>query len=126
MYGESSRSDAVGRLLDALAEDATGRGVPAPVADEARRVAAGRFRAARRPSRPRVEAYFWGVIRRRALRGGASAMRQWLLMTSFVEELTAAGHAPSRVYEELRRVYGGMVEPCLLEAFRPGSSAHAA
>ena len=126
MYGESSRSDAVGRLLDTLAEDATGRGVPAPVADEARRVAAGRFRAACRPSRPRVEAYFWGVIRRRALRGGASSMRQWLLMTSFVEELTAAGHAPSRVYEELRRVYGGMVEPGLLEAFRPGSSAHAA
>ena len=126
MYGESGRSCGIGRLLEALTEDATGRGAPAPVADEARRAAAERFRGAARPSRPRVEAYFWGVIRRRALRGGAPAMRQRLLLTSFVEELTAAGHAPSRVYEELQRVYGGMVDPSLLEAFRPGSRAHAA
>lgn len=126
MYGEGGRSCGIGRLLEALAEDATGKGAPAPVAEEARRAAAARFRGPVRPSRSRVEAYYWGVIRRRALRGGAPAMRQRLLLTSFVEELTSAGHTPSRVYEELRRVYGGTVDPVLLDAFRPGSSAHAA
>jgi hypothetical protein len=126
MYGESGRSCGIGPLLEALTGDATRKGAPAPVAEEARRAAAARFRGPARPTRSRVEAYYWGVIRRRALSGGAPAMRQRLLLTSFVEELTAAGHTPSRAYDELRRVYGGMVDPSLLESFRPGSSAHAA
>lgn len=126
MHRDDERSGGTSRILELLVEGATGSGVPAPVADEARRAAAKTFRAVSGPSRTRVEAYFWGVITRRALRGCAPSVRQRLLVTSFVEELTAAGHAPSRVYEELRRVYGGTVEPGLLEAFDPGSSAHAA
>ena len=126
MYGESDHPGAIGELMRTLAADATASGVPGPVADEARQAVARRFRDAQRLSAPRAEAYFWGVIRRRALSGGVPVMRQQLLLTSFVEELTAAGHAPSRVYEELRRVYGGAVDPVLLDAFRPGSSAHAA
>jgi hypothetical protein len=126
MYGQHGRSCGTVRLLDSLTLDAAAGGVPVSVADEARRAAEQRFHAAGRPSPARVTAYFWGVIRRRALRGGAPIMRERLLVTSFVEELTVAGHAPSRVYEELLLAYGDSVDPTLLDAFRPGSPAHAA
>jgi hypothetical protein len=73
--------------------------------------------------RARAEAYFWGVVRRRALSGDAPAVRERLMVTSLAGELAYAGHTPARVFEELVRVYGPFVDARLIEQFRPRSEA---
>lgn len=95
--------------LEVLLLTAIEAGVPSDVADEARRVTARAFglngRGARAATR-RAEHYFWGVIRRRALRGGAPGVTQKLVIASLAQELTAAGHAPEAVLAEVERLHG--------------------
>jgi hypothetical protein len=113
-------------LLEALSAGSADRGVPPDVVDEARHACARRFGDAASARVLRVEAYWWGVVRRHVLRGGVPALRDRLLVASFAEELTAAGHSPADVYEEITRVYGGVADADLLEEYRPRRPAHAA
>jgi hypothetical protein len=76
-----SRGSEIGENADdvlekvAVAAQATW-GVPAWLADEARVVTARHFHVGLAQTRDvpprRLEAYFWGVVRRRAFRGGAA------------------------------------------------------
>lgn len=84
-------------------------GTPEPVAAEALRVTRTRF-----PGRgasdgalsARSEAYFWGVIRRRALEGAAPAIGRRLVIASLERELEEAGHPPEAIRREVARLYG--------------------
>jgi hypothetical protein len=53
-----------------------------------------------------VEAYFWGVVRRRALQGAAPAVTRRLVIDSLERELREAGHTPDAIRSELTRLYG--------------------
>lgn len=112
----------VKRAARSIEQEAVARGVPAAVASDARRAVERRFGGGAY-ARARLEAYFWGVVRSRALRGEASRVRQWLVAGSFVDEMRAAGHSPERAYEELRRACAGMVDATVIEAFAPASVA---
>ena len=103
---ERTSSIREGAPLAGLVATAVRAGAPLPVAEEARRATAVRFARGGRRSATRTEAYFWGVVRRQALRGGAPAITRALLMTSLAAELTDAGHAPEAVLLEVARVYG--------------------
>jgi hypothetical protein len=119
MYATRHHAPA-GAELAGLVERALFDGVPARVAEEARRAAAAKFGAAgSRGVSHRAEAYFWGVVRHRALRGAAPSVRDRLLVTSLVEELREAGHGPVEVHAELERVYGDAVDRALIETYRP-------
>ena len=106
---ERTHSSRPGAEFDRLVATAARAGAPASVAEEARRVTAARFAAATRDgsSTGRAEAYFWGVVRRRALRGDAPAIARSLLVTSLAADLADAGHTPDAVAREVARVYGG-------------------
>jgi hypothetical protein len=87
-------------FLDALVRSALALGTPAQVAEEARRVTAQRFRCAESQAKAelrRAEAYFWGVVRRRALRGRAPAIARLIVAASLASELAEAGHAPEAI-----------------------------
>jgi hypothetical protein len=104
---ESDRSRHHERLFDDLVASAVCAGAPAPVAEVARRATAARFSGtAPARSTARVHAYFWGVVRRRALAGEAPCLAQSLLIASLAAELTEAGHAPDVIRREVARVYG--------------------
>ena len=99
-----------GRPLPAsLVSRAIAAGAPEPVAAEAMRTTRARF--PRRgegegPMSARAEAYFWGVIRRRALQGAAPAVTRLLVIASLERELREAGHTPDAIRSEVARVHG--------------------
>ena len=96
-------------LLCDLAERALAAGTPRAVADEAVHATSARFpRRSKgdRVSRGRIEAYFWGVVRRRALQGAAPALSRRLVIESLEHELREAGHTPEAIRRELTRLYG--------------------
>lgn len=106
--GESARAQ-----VDALTADAVGRaGIPVSAA----RQAAGatlRWLDREAPAdtehgRRRVSAYFWGVVRRRALAGGRglTAHRVRCVADALAADMLAAGHDPSAVAAELAPVVG--------------------
>jgi hypothetical protein len=81
--------------LEALVAAARSVGAPEEVAVEARRATMARFvpeGGFGRMASPRVESYFWGVIRRRALKGGAPAVARLIVAASLAAELEEAGH----------------------------------
>jgi hypothetical protein len=95
--------------LAILVARAVAAGAPESVASDAMRATRIRFpRGASGDGRSaaRVEAYFWGVIRRRALQGGAPAMTRLLVIASLERELREAGHTPEAIRRELERVHG--------------------
>lgn len=82
-------------VLTRAASAAIGRGVPAAVAGKASRVALARASAAAEPwAAARIEAYYWGVLRRLILRGGeaTAAARQRLLAAS-IDPVAARGES---------------------------------
>jgi hypothetical protein len=86
--------------LQRLVAHATSAGAPQRVAEEARQVTAARFLADGVPRQiaiPRLESYFWGVVRRRALAGGAPAIARLIVAASLAAELGEAGHSPESV-----------------------------
>jgi hypothetical protein len=86
--------------LERLVTRATCAGAPQRVADEARQVTAARFLPediARQVALPRMESYFWGVVRRRALAGGAPAIARLIVAASLAAELGEAGHSSESV-----------------------------
>jgi hypothetical protein len=88
-------SSAIDATLERLVATATAAGAPPRVAEEARSVTNARFlaeSASRRIEPPRLESYFWGVVRRRALSGGAPAIARLLVAASLAAELREAGH----------------------------------
>lgn len=95
--------------LERLAGHALAAGAPRAVVSEAVAITAARFpRRAEggRAPRARVEAYFWGVVRRSALRGAAPAVTRRLVIDSLERELREAGHTPEAIRRELTRLYG--------------------
>jgi hypothetical protein len=90
-------------VLDRLVRSAVCAGTPEQVADEARRVTAARrgARGTTSAERARTEAYFWGVIRRRALTGAAPAIVRIMVAASLASELREAGHAPEAIARAL-------------------------
>lgn len=107
-------------MLEDLALRAAESGVPEGVVVEAREAVRAKFSAGvgARESQ-RLEAYFWGVVRRRALRGAAPRLGDTLVLASLAEELRGAGFGTSEVYAELRRVYGGRIDAALVDVYRP-------
>jgi hypothetical protein len=96
-------------LLGALATSALAAGTPRAVAAEAVRATSARFprrSGSERATRARIESYFWGVIRRRALEGAAPAVSRRLVIASLERELLEAGHTPEAIRCELARLYG--------------------
>jgi hypothetical protein len=96
-------------VLGRLAERALAAGAPQAVVNEAVTVTAARFprrSEAGRVPRSRVEAYFWGVVRRRALQGAAPTLSRRLVIASLERELREAGHTPEAIRRELTRLYG--------------------
>ena len=99
--------------VDGLARVAVAhRGVPQSTARHAAEVTA---RWARREAlterdadRRRVDAYFWGVVRRRALAGepGHASYRSRCVADTLAADMLAAGHDPERVVAELSGVVG--------------------
>lgn len=104
-----------GATLRAIEERAVASGVSVAVARQAREVTARRF-VSDAAGRARLEAYFWGVVRRRALRGGAPAVRERLCLVSLVDELAAAGHTRDRILDEARRTFGGAIDAAEIES----------
>jgi hypothetical protein len=85
----------IDHVLEALVASARTAGAPETVALEARRATMARFVPEGGPGRlasPRVESYFWGVVRRRALKGGAPAVARLMVAASLAAELEEAGH----------------------------------
>lgn len=96
-------------VLGELAQRARAGGAPREVAAEALRVTQARFprtSGTTRAARARMEAYFWGVVRRRALQGAAPAVSRRLVIASLEVELREAGHSPDAITRELARLYG--------------------
>jgi hypothetical protein len=96
-------------FLGALAERALAAGTPRAVAAEAVRATSARFPRrsdSERVSRTRIESYFWGVVRKRALQGAAPAVSRRLVIASLERELLEAGHTPDAIRCELTRLYG--------------------
>ena len=92
------------RQLDALVASALAAGTPDLVAEDARSVTARRFCAAvarTRVDAARMEAYFWGVVRRRALSGQAPSIARLIVAASLASELREAGHAPDAIARAL-------------------------
>lgn len=113
------------RDLALLVARASDLGVPARVADEAARAVARASRSEAAPfARSRAEAYFWGVVRRRALRGEAPRFNRLLLAASLASELLEAGHSAASAADEVARVYGVDVAPDVIgRAMRPSGRA---
>ena len=113
---------AVQGLLGLVAARAGGAGVPDRVVEEALRATEAKFRrGAGRRAQWRVETYFWGVVRRRALDGGAPRLGDTMVLASLAEELRGAGHGSSEIHAELSRVYGGRVERSLIDVYLPAA-----
>lgn len=111
--------------LDQLVLSARQAGAPSALAEDARRVTAARFRIAGSAAgvSERARAYFWGIIRRRALRGTAPAFTDSMLALSLATELVAAGHAPDVVREEVARVYGEARAAAVAHSIEDGRAA---
>jgi hypothetical protein len=78
-----------------VARAAVSVGTPAAIAEEARLATSARFPAGpgrTRAERERAEAYFWGVVRRRALSGQAPAIARLIVEASLASEMAVAGH----------------------------------
>lgn len=97
MNTQMSRGSEV--LIEGLVRSALRAGTPAPVVEQARTATAARFAGGLRQisERTRAEAYFWGVVRRRALAGEAPAIARLIIAASLADELRAAGHAPEAI-----------------------------
>lgn len=111
------------RSVCVLSATAARANVPPRVVEEAARATEARFRDASRRPAWRVEAYFWGVVRKRGLAGGAPRIGEALVLVSLADELRSSGRSPIEVHAELCRVYGHRAEGALLEAYRPSSGA---
>lgn len=88
---------------------AAGAGTPESLAVEAMRITRSRFPGSGGVDDPvsaRAEAYFWGIIRRRALQGQAPEISRLLVISSLECELRDAGHSPEAIQREVARLYG--------------------
>jgi hypothetical protein len=88
-HAQNTFDTALSRLVAA----ATSAGAPERVAQEARRVTATRFLAegaSRQVAPARMESYVWGIVRRRALAGGAPAIARLIVAASLAAEFGEA------------------------------------
>ena len=83
------------------------RGVPAEVADVAKRAAISRFGELGQArldtaTRRRIAAYFWGVVRRRAIRTSPTYATR-MVRAALVADLAEAGWTAAAIRAELER-----------------------
>jgi hypothetical protein len=105
-----------GSLRDSIVRRAVEAGSPEQVAAAAAGVTAAKFGDA---WDARAEAYFWGCVRRRALRGEAPRLSQRLVLAGLAQDLAAAGRGPDDVFTEMSRLWSERVDAALLEPYRP-------
>jgi hypothetical protein len=122
---ERERSSGLHAVLDRAVAVATGAGTPPEVASEARRATQARFSGSgQRGLARRAEAYFWGVLRRSALRGRAPGLSQSLVAASLAAELVEAGYGAEDAHREVMRVYGpAMADAAIFAASASGGRA---
>lgn len=110
--------------LATLCTRAARAGVPDGTAREARMVTASRFAIdGDSPVSRRAESYFWGVVRRRTLRGAAPRFADSLLALSLATELASAGHGPEKIRREVARIYGEPLASAVVPAIAEGTAA---
>jgi hypothetical protein len=109
---EATMKELITRVSDTpgfadLVAAAVAAGTPAAVAADAARIAAQRF-CTGQGGRPgaRASAYYWGIVRRRALAGAAPRITRSLVITSLALELSDAGHSPEAIRREVARLHG--------------------
>ena len=97
MYTQTIRESET--VIEGLVRAALRGGAPAIVAEKARAATTARFPrgALRTVERSRIEAYFWGVVRRRALAGEAPAIARIIVASSLAAELREAGHCAEEI-----------------------------
>jgi hypothetical protein len=73
----------------------------------------------------RVTAYFWGVVRRKAMRERdcGDTFRDRYLVAALADDLIEGGHDPQDVFDEIVRKFGATVSQDVLERFRPSPAA---
>lgn len=112
---QHDNAPAAGRPSPAsLVSRAVAAGTPEMIAMEAMRATRARITGggtADGPMGARAEAYFWGVIRRRAFQGAAPAVSRLLVMASLERELRVAGHDSEAIRRELLRIHGADGSP---------------
>ena len=103
-------------VRDGIVRRAVEAGSPEQVAAAAAGVTAAKFGDS---WDARAEAYFWGCVRRRALRGEAPRLSQRLVLAGLAQDLAAAGRGPDGVFSEMSRLWSERVDAALLEPYRP-------
>ena len=116
MHGCDTKDPAVGALRASLLRQAVEAGSPPHVAQDAAVATGSKFGE---EWDGRAAAYFWGCVRKRALRGEAPEASQRLVLAGLAADLAAAGRAPGDVFVEMSRLWGARVDAALLEPYRP-------
>ena len=119
MLGCETKDPAAGSERDRLLRQAVGAGSPPQVAEDAAAATTLKFGD---EWGQRAAAYFWGCVRKRALRGEAPGASQRLVLAGLAADLAAAGRAPGDVFVEMSRFWGARVDAELLEPYRPGDA----
>lgn len=100
-----------------LVTAAVAAGTPTAVAIDAARIAAERFRHERGGrTGTRASAYYWGIVRRRALAGAAPRITRSLVIASLARELGEAGHSPEAIHREVARLHGAAAADTVMPA----------
>lgn len=111
-----------GGLAEAVAavrsEACAKHGVPESVAGEAARITLRRFAATEDMRAERAEAYFWGIVRRRALgREGSRALRERYLAAALADEMLRAGRSSESARQEVLQRFGGTIGAEAVDSF---------
>lgn len=100
----------------ALRREAMARGVPEPLADKAVGATLRALGGQDAVTYRRMEAYFWAVVRRGAVRSpGGHEVAHRLVLEAVVADLRCAGREDSVIAEELERGWRGRVCDSALE-----------
>ncbi len=104
-------------VLELHTEAARAHGVPAAVAEGASTATLRKFARLDCVAPDRVRAYYWGVVRRTALRSAddRQGLRTRYLAAALAEDLLRAGHPCERVREEVARQFGRTLPEGTLE-----------
>ena len=108
--GARKAADAAAHVCS-LIEEAIAHQVPEAVAAQAAEATRRWLRTLASPttvSGGRLRAYYWAVVRRRALSGepGLGHVRSRCIADTLAADMLAAGHGRERVLEELTRIVG--------------------
>lgn len=101
---------------DALLAEAMRKGVSESLARSALAITRRRLGSVASRSSRRAEAYFWAVVRRRAIRDrSTSELTGRLVLGAVVDDLRAAGRDAEGIRAELERGWRGSVSDAVLD-----------